>query len=320
MDKARRTRVSSLLLPTYQRLLLLNLEKTQMPLINRTILMSDAQHFSAEQAINPYYDDQNVDLQKAIAEHQAIQQALSSAGISITSVPSPTDSQDGVYTANWALVRGNKAILSRLPEVRRAEEAYAKQVLEQLGKEVIEVPNGLKFSGQGDALACGNYLFCGQGYRSDLAAQEFAATELGYERIQLQTIPELDSNGNPMNNAVSGWADSFFYDIDLALSIIKAPEGDRKGLIAYCPEAFTPESQEILAKFDGVDKIQVSFDEAVKAFASNLISTGETVVMSAHAPLLKASLESHGLKVLTPEVAELAKGGGYIRCTTLTID
>jgi N-dimethylarginine dimethylaminohydrolase len=123
-----------------------------------------------------------------------------------------------------------------------------------------------------------------------------------------------------MNNAVSGWADSFFYDIDLALSIIKAPEGDKKGLVAYCPEAFMPESQHILAAFDGVDKIKVSLDEAVKAFASNLVSTGETVIMSAHAPLLKQALESHGLTVLTPEVAELAKGGGYIRCTTLTID
>jgi N-dimethylarginine dimethylaminohydrolase len=291
-----------------------------MPLINHTVLMSDAQHFSAEQAINPYYDDQNVDLEKALAEHQAIQAALSSAGITIAVVPSPEDSQDGVYTANWALVRGDKAILARLPDVRRAEEAYAKQVLEQLGKQVVEVPKGLKFSGQGDALACGNYLFCGQGYRSDEAAQKFAAEQLGYERIQLQTIPELDADGHPMNNAVSGWPDSFYYDIDLALSIIKAPEGDKKGLIAFCPEAFTPESQKILAEFDGVDKIRVSPEEAVKAFASNLVSTGETVIMSAHAPLLRKSLESHGLRVLTPEVAELAKGGGYIRCTTLTID
>ena len=288
--------------------------------INRTVLMSDALHFSAEQAINPYYDDQNVDIPKATSEHNAIMEALSAAGITITSVPSPVDSQDGVYAANWALVRGDKAILARLPEVRRAEEAYAKQALEQLGKTVIEVPEGLKFSGQGDALACGNYLFCGQGYRSDLGAQIFAANELGYERIQLQTIPELDVAGKPMNNAISGWADSFFYDIDLALSIITFPEGDKKGLIAYCPEAFVPESQEILEAFDGVDKIKVSLEEATQAFACNLISTGETVVMSAHAPALKASLESHGIKVLTPEVSELAKGGGYIRCTTLTID
>ena len=291
-----------------------------MTLINHTVLMSDAQHFSAEQAINPYYDDQNIDLSRAIREHNAIAQALSEAGVTIVSVPSPVDSQDGVYTANWALVRGDKAILARLPDVRKAEEAYAKQVLEQLGKTVIETPKDLKFSGQGDALACGNYLFCGQGYRSDEAAQVFAAKELGYERIQLQTIPKLDATGSPMNNAVSGWADSFFYDIDLALSIIKAPEGEQKGLIAYCPEAFVPESQLILASFDGVDKIEVSIDEATHAFAQNLVSTGETVVMSAHAPKLKAELEARGLTVLTPEVSELAKGGGYIRCTTLTLD
>ena len=291
-----------------------------MTLINHTVLMSDAQHFSADQAINPYYDDQNVDLSRAVNEHHAITQALSAAGITIAAVPSPIDSQDGVYTANWALVRGDKAILARLPDVRKAEEAYAKQVLEQLGKKVIEVPKGLKFSGQGDALACGNYLFCGQGYRSDEKAQAFAAKQLGYERIQLQTVPELDATGKPMNNAVSGWADSFFYDIDLALSIIKAPAGEKKGLIAYCPEAFTPESQQILAAFDGVEKIRVSLQEAEKAFACNLVSTGEVVIMSAHAPQLQASLEAHGLKVLTPEVAELAKGGGYIRCTTLTLD
>lgn len=291
-----------------------------MTLINRTVLMSDAQHFSAEQAINPYYNDQSVDLPRAISEHHSIAQALTTAGIAITIVPSPIDSQDGVYTANWALVRGDTAILARLPDVRKTEEAYAKQVLQQLGKAVIEVPKGLKFSGQGDALACGNFLFCGQGYRSDEEAQAFAAKELGYERIQLQTIPELDQGGMPMNNPVSGWADSFFYDIDLALSIIKAPADGKKGLIAYCPEAFVPESQKILADFAGVEKITVSLEEAQRAFACNLISTGKTVIMSAHAPQFKASLESRGLTVLTPEVAELAKGGGYIRCTTLTID
>jgi len=291
-----------------------------MTLINRTVLMSDAQHFSAEQAINPYYDDQNVNLSKAISEHQFITEALSTAGITIASVPSPIDSQDGVYTANWALVRGDVAILARLPDVRKAEEEYARHALEKLGKTVIDAPEGLKFSGQGDALACGNYLFCGQGYRSDEKAQAFAAETLGYERIQLQTVPELDDNGVPMNNVISGWADSFFYDIDLALSIIKAPKDGKKGLIAYCPEAFVPESQKILDDFNDVDKIIVTLEEAMRAFACNLVSTGETVIMSAHAPKLRESLESYGLKVLTPEVAELAKGGGYIRCTTLTID
>lgn len=287
-------------------------------MMNQTVLMSDALHFSAEQAINPYYGDPTVDVEKASNEHTAIAELLTQAGVAVTQVPSPTTSQDGVYTANWALVRGDKAVLAALPNVRKSEEAYAEQILSGLGKTVIHVPEGLKFSGQGDALPCGNLLFCGSGYRSDEAAQAFAAETLGYKRIQLQTIPEL-KDGKPFTNPISGWPDSFFYDIDLALSIIKAPTEGQKGLIAYCPAAFTGESQRILAELEEVEKIEVTFEEATKAFACNLVSTGETVVMSAHAPLLQEELTKRGIRVLSTEISELVKGGGYIRCTTLTM-
>lgn len=282
--------------------------------------MSDALHFSADQAINPYYDDSAVDTTIATAEHNEIQRLLELSGVRVHTVPSPATSQDGVYTANWALVRGDTAVLARLPDVRKSEQDYAEVILTNLGKRVVHVPAGLKFSGQGDALPCGDYLFCGGGYRSDEAAQQFAAETLGYQRIQLRTIPERDASGRPMNNPISGWPDSFFYDIDLALAVIKVPTDGQKGLIAYCPEAFTPESQKLLHEFDAVDKIIVSIDEARSGFACNLVSTGQAVVMSADAPLLRQSLEQHGLTVHTPGISELAKGGGYIRCTTLTID
>lgn len=291
-----------------------------MSLFNTRVLMSDARNFSVAQAINPYYGDSSADVSEASNEHDRIGDLLRQAGVTVEKVASPIDSQDGVYTANWALVRNNTAVLARLPNVRTAEEAYAEKALTELGFNVVRVPDGLKFSGQGDALPCGNLLFCGSGYRSDEAAQKFAADTLGYERIQLQTIPQRDENGQPVINAVSGWADSFFYDIDLALSIIKFPDEDKKGLIAYCPEAFMPESQAILENFDGVDKIKVSIEEAKEAFACNLVSTGETVVMSANAPSFTKDLEDHGLTVVSPTIHELVKGGGYIRCTTLTLD
>jgi len=282
--------------------------------------MSDALHFSADQAINPYYGDPNVDHTQASSEHALIKSLLEQAGVTVISTISPTDSQDGVYTANWALVRGDTAVLARLPNVRKSEEAHAEKILTDLGKKVVHVPEGLKFSGQGDALACGNYLFCGSGYRSDIEAQQFAADTLGYERIQLQTVPELDGTGQPVINPISGWADSFFYDIDLALSIIKQPTTDSKGLIAYCPDAFTAKSREVLAQLDVFDTIEVSIDEAEHAFACNLVSTGDVVVMGAHAPHLQSALIDAGLQVLTAEISELSKGGGYIRCTTLTLD
>jgi len=291
-----------------------------MTLINRTVLMSDARNFRVDSPINPYYGAPTADAELAEREHQSIKAAFREAGVEVITTSSPIESQDGVYTANWALVREDVAILARLPEVRKAEEAHAEKVLRELGKEIIYAPKGLKFSGQGDALPCGEYLFCGRGYRSDEAAQVFAAETLGYTRVQLETIPQRDANGNAVVNTTSGWADSFFYDIDLAFSILRAPTTERKGLIAYCPEAFTEESQRIIEGFDAVEKIIMTLTEAQESFAANLVSTGETVIMSATAPLLKQAIIDAGLAVITPEVKELAKGGGYIRCTALTLD
>lgn len=278
--------------------------------------MSGADYFSDEQAINPYYlhDAPAVDLSLVQSEHDRIRESLESVGIKVVKVNPPKDCQDGIYTANWALVRGDKAIMSVLPNARKSEEAYAEKVLRDLGKTIYKVPDGMHFSGQGDHLACGNYLFAGSGYRTDPRTQQFVADTLGYEIVALQTIPELDADGKPVINEASGWPDSFFYDIDLALAII------RPDLIAWCPDAFTTDSQAKLRAFDKIEKIEVSLEEAEKAFACNLISTGSAVVMSDGAPQLKAALESKGMQVATPHITELLRGGGYIRCTTLSLD
>ena len=282
--------------------------------------MSGVEWFDDAAAINPFMDASvAIDRERARTEHEAIRTALDSAGVEVIKVDAPERCQDGVYTANWALVRGEMAILASLPNARRGEEAYAEEVLRDLGKTVLHVPDGLRFSGQGDALPCGDYLFTGLGYRSDDAAQQFAADTLGFTRIALQTAPQMDEYGQAVINTASGWPDSFFYDIDLALAVLRSPSGGEKGLIAWCPEAFTPESQDRLRALDVVEKIEVSQEEAVEAFACNLVSTGETVVMSDRAPQFQSELAARGFQIITPEITELAKGGGYIRCTTLTL-
>lgn len=280
--------------------------------MNKLLLVSDADNFSVDQPINPYYGDTTLDKQKALEEHANVVDCFKQAGIEIVKTSSPTSSQDGIYTANWALVRGDTAVLARLPNARKSEEDYAEQVLISLGKKVVHVPHDYKFSGQGDSLPCGKYLLAGSKYRSDPEAQQFAAQTLGFELVQLEAVPYLDASGEPETNKITGWPDSFFYDIDLAIAVIK------ENLIAYCPAAFTPESVEKIKALD-LEKIEVSLEEAEFGFACNLVSTGETVVMSAHAPALKAELEARGLKVITTEISELAKGGGYIRCVSLTL-
>lgn len=281
--------------------------------INKTVLMSGVEYFRVEE-LNPYSRAGNQpDPTKTKAEYLTLIDAFKQAGITVVRTPDPVDCQDGVYTANWALCRGNKAVMAKLPNMREAETPYADAALKNLGKEIVYLPEGVKFSGQGDALPVGNYLLAGQNYRTDKEAHDFVADALGYEVISLQTVPALDTNGQPIINSVTGWPDSFFYDIDLAISVI------RPDLIAWCPDAFVPESQKLIRELP-LTKIEVSLDEAQNHFACNLVSTGEAVVMSASAPKLQAALESHGLKTITPNLTELPKGGGYIRCTTLTID
>ena len=291
-----------------------------MNLMNATVLMSGADFFSNDQPINPYYPPGNFDAAIAQQEHATIKQHFEAAGIKVITVDPPPNAQDGVYTANWALVRGKKAVLARLPAARKMEETWAKQALEDHGIEVVSIPHDWRSSGQGDALPCGNYLFCGSVYRSDVEAQAFIASTLGYERIQLQTIPLLDASGQPATNASSGWPDSYFYDIDMALSVIRAPSATQKGLIAYCPEAFVKESRQKIEQLTEVEKIVVPLAEAKNAFACNLVSTGETVIMTPHAPTLHSALKERGLRVLTVTAPELMKGGGYIRCVSLAFN
>ncbi len=278
--------------------------------------MSGADYFSDQFAINAYMDSsQPVDVSKALAEHSAISNSLKQAGIKIIKVDAPKDCQDGVYTANWALCRGNKALLSALPNKRQPETPYAESVLKALGKNILRLPKEIRFSGQGDALPCGNLLFVGSQYRTDEIAHKYINEMLGYEVISLQTVPKRTfwGLGSRYINPITKWPDSFFYDIDLALSVL-SPD-----LIAYCPEAFIPKSRNKIASLP-VRKIIVDIKEAKNGFACNLVSTGKTVVMSSQAPKLKKAIEAEGLKTITPEISELGKGGGYIRCTTLTLD
>ena len=281
------------------------------PLINRTVLMSGADQFSVKE-LNPYsHQADQPDQAVAVTEHTSIRQALESAGVVVRTVDAPKDCQDGVYTANWGLVRGDTVVLSSLPGPRQPEEPYARRTLERLGKKVLESP--YRFSGQGDALPIGDYLIVGSHYRTDPRMHQFLSDRLGYKVVGVQTIPYTDKAGNPVTNSLTGWPDSFFYDLDLAVSIL------RPNLIAWCPEAFDRASQDAIRELP-MEKIEVSYEEAVMGFACNLVSTGETVVMSDHAPKLKAAIQAHGLTTITPHVTELIKGGGFIRCTTLTLD
>lgn len=286
--------------------------------------MSGADYFGNADAINDLMNAKiPVDVEAAKAEHAEIRLALEQAGVKVRQVPAPKDCQDGVYTANWALVRQGKALMSRLPDARKPEEAYALRVIKKLGLQPVVLPPEVKrFSGQGDALPCGDVLFTQSPYRTTRDAHPYIKSLLGYEEIiSLETKPARWLGFGPAKtNKYTGLPDSPTYDIDLAIAVLRYPSAGRKGLIAYCPAAFKRSSRDFLREYENVDKIEVSKNEVLQAYALNLVSTGETVVMNAGAPNFEVALHSHGLKTHALKLPELKKGGGSIRCSTLTLD
>lgn len=285
------------------------------PIINRTVLMSDAENFSNVVELNIYTDEnKQPDLEAAREDHAKVKEALEDAGIHVFKRQSPKGCQDGIYTANWAFCRGGYAVMASLPNVRQAETPHARRILWGLDKRIIEPPRGMRYSGQGDTLVCGDTMFVGRGYRTDAIMAKFLKNLFPeHNVVSVQTVPQLDEHNQPVINHVSGWEDSPFYDIDLAMGVV------RPGLIAWCPEAFLPESQDKIDALRDVEKIEISYEEATKTFASNFVSTGKKVIMG-EAPKLAAELQARGLETVSLDTKEIKKGGGFIRCISLTLD
>jgi N-dimethylarginine dimethylaminohydrolase len=261
--------------------------------VNTELLVSDAAHFRVEYEINPYMNTQvQPDPGTAVAEHEAIVAAHRAAGRKIEYLPSVPDCPDMVYTANAALVRGNRAVLGNPPAQRQAELPHFRDWLSNNGITVEPAP--YPFSGQGDALAFGDLLLAGHGRRTDRRMHLFLAEYLGYQVVPLRTVSER------------------WYDLDLAVAVIGP------GTLAYCPQALDEPSRDRLNRL-GADLIEVPVEEATR-FGLNLISDGGTVTMTNRAPQLAAELTTRGLDVVELDTTELAKGGGGIRCTALTLD
>ena len=294
------------------------------PQFNRQVLMSGAEYMSNALPINPYMNaDEPFDVELAVQQHTGIWRALESIGIEVIKRDAPADCQDGIFTANEALLGldDTTVLMARLPKGREQETPYFDKLLRDLGKNVVYLPNSdWFFSGQGDALRYGDYLLAGQKFRTSPGPKvhQFIEENLGYKVLSLQAVGLKNPDGSPNINQVTGLPNSDFYDCDYAVAPIKWPSATERGLLAACREAWEPESLAQLEALPNTDIIWVPYNEATGVSAVNLVSTGEAVVMNAGAPVLEQALRDHDLHVVTTVNNELKKNGGSVRCTTLT--
>jgi N-dimethylarginine dimethylaminohydrolase len=152
----------------------------------------------------------------------------------------------------------------------------------------------LYFEGAGDALFCGETLFAGYRFRSDVRGHQWVGERLGVEVLPMELV------------------DPRFYHLDTCFCPL-APDW-----ALYYPGAFDEYGRSVL--HDRIPNlIEVVAEEAI-SFSCNAVVVGRTVVLNQGAPKLADTLNRAGFAVRPLEFSEFIKSGGSAKCLTLRID
>jgi N-dimethylarginine dimethylaminohydrolase len=183
-------------------------------------------------------------------------------------------------------IRSNFRFKERQGETPHFEEWFAKH-----GYEIVTLPEGFFFEGEGDALFAGDALFCGYRFRSDVQSHQRLGELLGCLVVSVELVDER------------------FYHLDTCFCAL--PEG---GAIWF-PPAFDEYAQRAIRQHVA-PLVEVPAKEAVH-FACNAVVLGNNVVLPEGSPQLCRLLGERGYRCHELSMSEFIKAGGACKCLTL---
>lgn len=259
-------------------------------------------HFGVEYVINPWMDGNLGQVSPAAREQwDGLYRLLSETlDTSVDLVPPQPSLPDMVFTANAGLVHGEVAVPSRFrhPE-RQGEEPHFRQWFEANGFTLRDLPEGLAFEGEGDALfdfTPEERLWAADGYRTDVATHPHLAALLDVEVVSLKLV------------------DAHYYHLDTCFAPLP------RGHFLWYPPAFDTASQEtIRERIPEVNRLALSETDAA-AFACNAIPVGkEAIILNAASPSLSSWLRERGFTIYPAPLTEFMKAGGSAKCLVLRL-
>ncbi len=257
------------------------------------LLLCPPEHYGIEYEINPWMDRAHNALPTlARSQWAALQHTLQSLGCEVELISPREKLPDMVFTANAGIVVGRKFIRSnfRFPE-RRGEEQHFEQWFAERGYEIIRLPEGLFFEGEGDALFQNDVLFCGYRYRSEMRSHQILGELLNCLVISLELVRERH------------------YHLDTCFCPLS-----RDSAIWY-PGAFDEYGQRAI-RHHIRHLIEVVPEEALH-FACNAVVLGNQIVLPEQCPKLYAELRDRGFHTHPLGMTEFLKAGGACKCLVL---
>ena len=261
----------------------------------RRLLLCPPDYYGIEYEINPWMrQTQNAEPELARAQWKSLHDTLQLLGCQIDLLVPQPGLPDLVFTANAGLVIGRRFILSNFRhKERRGEEVHFERWFAEHDFEVVKLHSKLMFEGEGDALFCGDVLFCGYKYRSDIRSHHRLAEILGCLAVSVELVDER------------------FYHLDTCFCPL--PDG---GAIWF-PDAFDDYGQRVIrGRCAGL--IETAPEEAAQ-FACNAVVLDREVVLPAGCPKLCGALAERGYRTHELAMSEFIKAGGACKCLTLFV-
>ena len=262
-----------------------------------TLLMCPPTYFEIQYEINPWMSRlRGTDPRLAEAQWMHLRDLLAGLlGANLEFVEPQSGLPDLVFTANAGLVVEDRVILSRFRfPARSGEEPIFREWFAAHDLQVLELPPDIFFEGAGDALFCGEQLFCGYHFRSEIGSHDWIGRLLGRRILSLQLI------------------DPRFYHLDTCFCPL-AP-----GQALYYPAAFDEYARRVLtANID--DLIEVTQADALR-FGCNAVCMDRHVILPTGCTQLMGELCGRGYRVHPVNLSEYLKSGGAAKCLTLRLD
>jgi N-dimethylarginine dimethylaminohydrolase len=259
------------------------------------LLLCPPDHYGIEYEINPWmHRAQKTDPSLARVQWHGLHDQLQALGCELELLTPQPGLPDMVFTANAGLIAGRRFIRSNFRfQERRGEEPHFQAWFEQHGYEIVLLPDGLFFEGEGDALFCGGILFCGYRFRSDIRSHQFLGELLKCLVISVELVQDR------------------FYHLDTCF----CPLPD--GAAIWHPAAFDEYGQRAIRRHVA-SVIEVTPQEAM-SFSCNAVVCGTEVVLPEGCPKLYAALTHRGYHPHTLPMTEFLKAGGACKCLTLFV-
>jgi len=259
----------------------------------RELLLCPPDHYGIEYEINPWmHRGQKAVPALARAQWRGLLDTLQALGCQISLIPAQPKLPDMVFTANAGLVAGRKFIRSNFRfRERQGEQKHFEQWFLDHQYEVVRLPAERFFEGEGDALFCGEVLFCGYRFRSDVRAHQLISGILDCLAVSVELVEDR------------------FYHLDTCFCPLTG------GDAIWYPRAFDNYAQRAIRAHTR-QLVEVAPEEAVH-FACNAVVLGQDIVLPEACPRLCAALAERGYRPHPLPMTEFLKAGGACKCLTL---